>query len=215
MKLRLGEWIGLLIVLVTFGIGYHYYPNLPEMVASHWNAQGQVDGYTNRFWGAFLIPTIEVGLFLLLWIIPVIDPKKANIKKFRNSYDIFVVTFLLFLTYLYLLTINWSLGKHFDMTQYLVPGFAALFFAVGFMVEKSEPNYMIGVRTPWTLASESVWRKTNVLGGKLFKYASVIILLGFFVPNYSMWFLLVPIMFLAIFVVLHSYLIFRSEKEQS
>lgn len=213
MKLRVGEWAGLAIVVASFGIGYYFYPRLPEIVASHWNAQGQADGYTNRYWGAFLLPIIQAAMFLLFVFIPMIDPKKDNIKKFREFYDVFIVAMLLFMTYIYLLTIAWALGQRFEMLRFLTPAFAVLFFAVGFMVEKAEPNYTIGIRTPWTLASEPVWRKTHELGGKMFKVGSILTLLGIAYPNYAIWFVLTPIILVSIFLVIYSYFLFKDKKK--
>lgn len=212
MKLRVGEWAGLAIVVASFAIGYYFYPRLPEIVASHWNAQGQADGYTNRYWGAFLLPIIQAAMFLLFVFIPMIDPKKENIKKFREFYDVFIVAMLLFMTYIYLLTIAWALGQRFEMVQLLTPAFAVLFFAVGFMVEKAEPNYTIGIRTPWTLASEPVWRKTHELGGKMFKVGSIITLLGIAYPVYAIWFVLTPIILVSIFLTIYSYFLFKDKR---
>jgi len=70
------------IILVSFIISIYFYPHMPEKIASHWNAQGQVDGYISKFWGLFLIPFVLVGLALLFIAIPRIDPLKANIEKF-------------------------------------------------------------------------------------------------------------------------------------
>ena len=70
------------IILLSFIIGMYLYPQMPQKMASHWNAQGQVDGYMPKFWGLFLIPFTLVGLFLLFIVIPKIDPLNENIKKF-------------------------------------------------------------------------------------------------------------------------------------
>lgn len=72
------------IVLLSFAIGIYFYPQMPEKMASHWNALGQVDGYTSKFWGLFLMPFLSVGLLLLFILIPKIDPLKANIEIFRK-----------------------------------------------------------------------------------------------------------------------------------
>ncbi|MCJ7636463.1 MAG: DUF1648 domain-containing protein [Nitrososphaeraceae archaeon] len=88
------------IILLSFIIGIYYYPQMPEKMASHWNAHGQVDGYMSKFWGLFLIPVISVGIILLFIIIPRIDPLRSNIPQFRKYYDGFVVLINVFLFYL-------------------------------------------------------------------------------------------------------------------
>ena len=120
----------LLLILASFVIGLYYYnyPGMPERMASHWNAQGQVDGYMSKFWGLFLMPFVSLGIFLLFLAIPKIDPLKTNIEKFRSYFDTFLFLIILFLFYIYLLTLFWNLGFTFDMMQMLFPAFAVLFF---------------------------------------------------------------------------------------
>jgi len=88
---------------------------MPDEMASHWNFKGEVDDYLPKFWGLFLMPIISLGLFLLFLLIPKIDPLKANIEKFRKYFDGFMVLMMVFLFYIYLLSIIWNLGKRFDM----------------------------------------------------------------------------------------------------
>ena len=80
------SFIALSVALIAASLllSIYAYPYLPEMVASHWNTKGEVDGYLPRFWGAFLVPTIMVGLYLLVVSVPKIDPLKANIMQFIN-----------------------------------------------------------------------------------------------------------------------------------
>ncbi|HYA86765.1 MAG TPA: DUF1648 domain-containing protein, partial [Nitrospirota bacterium] len=80
--MRRSELIAVGIVIISFVVGIYIYPQLPDTIASHWNAQGQVNGYISKFWGLFLFPIISVGLVLLFVAIPRIDPLKANIEKF-------------------------------------------------------------------------------------------------------------------------------------
>ncbi len=178
MRFYKGEMLIAAILLLSFGIAGYFYPQMPERMASHWNAQGQVDGYMSRFWGVFLMPIVSLGLSLLFVLIPRIDPLRANIEKFRRHYYGFVLIILVFLLYLYLLTIFWNLGFRFNMVRMLTPAFAVLFYFCGVLMGKAKRNYFVGIRTPWTLNNEAVWDKTHRLGGKLFKAAGVVALLG-------------------------------------
>jgi uncharacterized membrane protein len=208
MKIHKSEIVVPLMILASFVLGIYVYPLLPEMVASHWGADGEVNGYMPKFWGVFLLPMISVAVFALLAGIPRVDPKKKNIEKFRKYYDIFLIVFFTFLFYLYALTLSWNFGMRFNMTQLLAPAFAALFFAIGVMVRHADPNWSIGIRTPWTLSNETVWKKTHEVGGRLFIYSSAIAAGGYFVPAYAIWFMIVPVIFTALFTVVYSYVIY-------
>jgi len=212
--MKKSERIALVIIAVSFILGVYLYPSLPDSIASHWNDRGEVDGYLGKFWGIFLLPIISVGALLLFMIFSRIDPKRENIEKFRKHFDKIIIFIFLFFFYIHVLSLLWNLGYKFEFIKLFIPGFAVLFFFVGEGVENAEQNWTMGIRTPWTLSSESVWKKTHKISGMLFKISSAIMLLGLLVSGYEFWFVIIPILFSAFFGVVYSFVIFRSEKTQ-
>jgi len=201
----------LFVILLSFAIGVYLYPQMPESMASHWNAQGQVDGYMSKCWGVFLMPLASLFLFLLFLLIPKIDPLKVNIEKFRNYFEGFIILIILFLFYIYLLSLAWNLGFRFDMGQFLMPALGVLIFFAGVMMEKAKRNWFVGIKTPWTLSSDEVWEKTHRIGGKLFKIAGVIMLFGVFLPNQS-FLVLIPLMGSVVYLIFYSYFEYQKSK---
>jgi len=199
------------IVILSFAIAVYLYPMMPDRVASHWNVQGQVDGYTDKFWGLFIMPLVSIALLLLFVAIPRIDPLKENIQKFRKTFDIFVILVLLFLLYLFGLTIIWNFGTKFNMIWALVPAFVGLFYYVGILVENAKRNWFIGIRTPWTIMNENVWNRTHKLGGKLFKISALIAVLGMLFEDYALWFVLFPVIAVSAYLVVYSYFEYQKE----
>lgn len=197
------------IIVLSFLIGIYLYPRMPLMLASHWNARGQVDGYMSKFWGLFLMPIISTLMYLLFITLPKIDPMKANVDKFRKYFDGFIVAIITFLFYLYLLTIFWNLGYKFSLIQFLSPAFALLFYSVGILIEKAKRNWFIGIRTPWTLSSDKVWDKTHKLGGKLYKLSALFSLLGLLFPLSAIYFVIIPIITFSLYLFVYSYLEFQ------
>lgn len=209
MKLRKSEIISLLIIMISFIIGIYFYSLLPDKVASHWNARGEVDGYMSKFGGLFLMPIISLVLLLLFIIIPKIDPLKHNIEKFRKYFDGFIVLMMLFLFYLYILTILWNIGVRFNFVHLLVPIFSIFFYYCGILIQKAQRNWFIGIRTPWTLSNEEVWNKTHKIGGKLFKIAGIISLIGILLPEYALFFVICPLIIASLFPVIYSYFAYQ------
>ena len=209
MKLRKSEIISLLIIMISFIIGISFYSLLPDKVASHWNARGEVDGYMSKFGGLFLMPIISLVLLLLFIIIPKIDPLKHNIEKFRKYFDGFIVLMMLFLFYLYILTILWNIGVRFNFVHLLVPIFSIFFYYCGILIQKAQRNWFIGIRTPWTLSNEQVWNKTHKIGGKLFKIAGIISLIGILLPEYALFFVICPLIIASLFPVIYSYFAYQ------
>ena len=166
-----------------------------------------------KIWGLSLLPSILVGLFLLFVLIPKVDPLKVNIERFRKYYDRFVAITIIFLFYVNLLSTLWNMGIRFNMIQFLVPVFGALFYYTGVLTENAKRNWFIGIRTPWTLSNEEVWEKTHSIGGKLFKIAGLIALLGFLFQDYAMLLVIIPVIAVSIYTTAYSY--FEYQKQVS
>jgi len=209
--MRKSEIIAFGIIILSFAIGVYLYPQMPERIASHWNSRGEVDGYMPKFWGLFIMPFIAVGLLLIFILIPRIDPLKANIEDFRRYYDWFMVLTILFLFYLYLLTVFWNIGVEFSMPQLLAPAFGILFYYCGILLENAKKNWFVGIRTPWTMSNEKVWDRTHKIGGKLFKVSGIISFLGILLPDYALLLVVVPVILVAIYTVIYSYFEFQKE----
>jgi len=201
----------LVMILFSFVIGIYFYPQMPGKMASHWNAQGQVDGYMPKFWGLFLIPFVLVGLALLFTAIPRIDPLKANIEKFIKYYDGLIILFFIFMLAVHFQVIFWNLGIKISPNTIFPIGIGILFFYIGILCENAKRNWFIGIRTPWTLSSERVWEKTHKIGGKLFKIAGIIAFVGVFFQNYALFFILVPVISFAAYTIIYSYFEYQKE----
>jgi len=81
------------------------------------------------------------------------------------------------------------------------------------LLEKSERNWFIGIRTPWTMSSDKIWHKTHILGGKLFKIAGIIAIIGIFFGKIAFFFIIIPMILFAIYLVVYSYLEYRKLKK--
>jgi uncharacterized membrane protein len=186
---------------------------LPDQMASHWNTYDQVDGYISKFWGVFLMPLITLGMLVLFLVLPGIDPLKANIAQFRESFNLFIVLIVAFMLYIHGLTLAWSLGyQDFKMSTAMLPFMGVLFIAIGFMLRKAKRNFFIGIRTPWTLSSDSVWDKTHQLGSVLFMASGAFAIIGgVFGGTTAFWLMFVPLIGSSLFLVIYSYVLYRAE----
>jgi uncharacterized membrane protein len=202
----------ILIIFATL-VGIALWDRLPEQMASHWDANDQVNGYMSRFWSVFLMPLITTGLFLLFLAIPNIDPLKANIAQFRETFNLFIVLFVGFMLYIYFLTLLWNLGyTGFNMSEAMLPALGLLFFFLGYLMRKSKRNFFIGIRTPWTLSSDRVWDETHRVGSVLFMISGVLAFLGsFFGGMTAFWFIFVPMMVSVLVTLVYSYILYQRE----
>jgi uncharacterized membrane protein len=213
MNTRTTTLIVLILIVAATLAGLLFWNQLPEQMASHWNVNDQVDGYISKLWGVLMMPLLTLGIFLLFLVIPAIDPLKANIAKFRETFNLFVLLFVAFMLYIHGLTLAWNLGySNFKMSTSMLPAIGLLFIFLGFIFRKAKRNFFIGIRTPWTLSSDTVWDKTHQLGAIFFMASGVLTILGgFFGGLRAFWFLFVPLIGSTIFLLIYSYVLYQRE----
>ncbi|NLY91293.1 MAG: SdpI family protein [Firmicutes bacterium] len=207
------EWYLLLILLLVFLISWVVYPSLPEKIATHWNVEGEVDGYSNRFTGVFFIPLLTLAFYLLFIFMPLIDPRRKNYPEFIKTYRLVKLAFVLFMTGLHLLTLAFNLGYDIDISRCVILLLGILFTLLGRGLPRIRHNYFIGIRTPWTLASPSVWTQTHQLGGKLFFWSGLAIIFGTLLPDRPrFWLMMVLVLGCTLVATVASYIYFRREE---
>ena len=213
MTTKLTTIIVLILIIGITVAGTRLWNQLPDPMASHWNENDQVDGYMSKFWGVYMMPLVTLGLFLLFLLIPNIDPLKANIAQFRGTFNLFITVIIAFMAYVHVLTLRWNLGyTDLGIGQAMLPAMGLLFIVIGSMLRKAKRNWFIGIRTPWTLSSDSVWDEVHRLGGILFMFSGVIAVIGgFFGGMVAFWSIMIPIFGTSIFLVGYSYVLYQRE----
>ena len=206
--------ISVILIIAGTLAGLLLWNQLPDQVASHWGANDQVNGYMPRLWGVLLMPIITIFMLALFLAIPSMDPLKANIEQFRADFNVFITLIIAFMLYIHALTLVWNIGyTNFRMSAAMLPALGLLFIFMGQLITKAKRNYFIGIRTPWTLSSDTVWDKSHQLGGKLFIAAGAISLFGAFFPDAAIFFIMIPVLFVTLFTVLYSYFLYLAEQK--
>lgn len=202
------------IVIITISIllSAIFYKYLPNSMASHWNAQGVVDGYSSKTFNILMFPVLLIVLFILLITIPRIDPKKKNIEKFQKYFLSFINIILIFIILIQSQIFLWNIGIHMSTTTIMPILMGILFIFIAQLLKNAKQNYTIGIRTPWTLASEKVWDKTHKLGGILFTVSGGISILSVLLPHYSFYILIGSILLSTIYLFVYSYLEYKKEQ---
>lgn len=199
----------ILLILLAFSLSIYFYPQMPEEMASHWNARGEVNGYMPKFWGSFLMPLMTLGMVGLFLVLPKIDPLKKNYSLFKNYYNGLVLVFIVFFFYIHAISIVANLGFAFNMSYLILPPMALLFLFIGYILPRCKRNWFVGIKTPWTLSSDNIWNKTHKLGGKLFMiYGAFILAMMLFydtVVEYFAWIIIGPVLTLSAFLFIYSY----------
>ncbi|MDQ3557251.1 MAG: SdpI family protein [Gemmatimonadota bacterium] len=205
-------WTGLTIVGAMAAFTAAVYGRLPPRIATHWNLAGEPDGWSGRP-GAWLLPTVALGTWALLMAVPRIDPRGDNYARFRDTYLLVVNLTLVFLGVLHVATVGSALGWPVEVGRLTNAMLGLLFVGLGNVLPRVRPNWFLGIRTPWTLESDRVWRETHRLGGRVFVAGGVLILLLALLPDTTAEWLLLPVLLGTTAVpVVYSYLAWRRER---
>ncbi len=208
MKNKVADVLCLIIITLLVAVVIYLYPVLPEKIPTHWNAAGEIDGYMAKPWGAFLMPLIAAVIFLVMKLIPMISPKGFRTDEFRPVVNIFQVTLVAFMAAIGLLTLLAAMGVNAPVDILVVSGVGLLLIILGNFMSKVRKNFFIGIRTPWTLASDEVWSRTHRLGGRLLMLAGLFMLVGAPLKIQSELTVLVVTVF-ALTPVIYSYFLYR------
>ncbi|MCM3792104.1 SdpI family protein [Priestia megaterium] len=158
-------------------------PHLPATMPIHWGANGEADGFATKINAMILTVGIMVLIYFVIAFVPRIDPRKENYKYFSKTYNILLNAVLLLFFFVNMSTILQGLGYNVPMS-YIAPIMAGLvFIIIGNYLQRVRSNYFMGIRTPWTLSNETVWKKTHRLSGKIFFIGGLLILISAFLPD--------------------------------
>lgn len=208
------EWFSVALIILSFAVGVYFYQNFPTQVPTHWNIQGQVDGYSSAIVGAFLLPSLALALYLMFLVLPYFDPKREEYANFASVYHRFKDLMVAFFYVLFILTGLNGLGYRIDIGFWVPILIGGLFVIIGAMMEKIKMNWFMGIRTPWTMSSETVWNKTHKLSSKVLMLAGLLIAATVLVPPY--WKVVLFVLAIVIILVtlpVYSYILFRREQK--
>lgn len=207
--------VALVLIFVVTAV---LYGQLPDPMPIHWNAAGVPDDFASRPFGAFLLPSTALAVYLLFLLLPRIDPRRDNYERFAGAYRVLRDAITLFLVLLQgLILYALILGDSRLSTDFVLAGLAFLFMVMGGYMPRFRSNWFVGIRTPWTLSDDRVWRRTHRLGGRIFLLTGVIMLAGLLLPpGWDFVLVMTSALVAALVPTVYSYLLYRRlEREGS
>lgn len=205
-------WIWVIMLLPILYLAY-IWKTLPDIVPTHFGMDGQPNDWSHKTLLLYVVPGMTVGVYLLLTIIPMIDPKQ-KIREMGNKYYLLKLFITLFISVLCVFMVQSAITKNIGNSNVVFLLVGALFVFLGNYMQALKPNYFIGIRTPWTLESEMVWRKTHQLGGKLFFVAGMLVMILPFLLKEKFEPVFITVIAVAsIIPVAYSFILFKQEKK--
>lgn len=214
MKINLKRELPVLaIVLLPFIYLAFIWNDLPDILPMHWNIKGEVDRFGSKNELLLLPFLLPVLTYLIFFIGPLVDPKN-KLSEMGSKFQNIKFWMSIFMSALAIGIIYLSANHIEAQPTYIISALGFLYLILGNYFKTIRPNYFIGLRTPWTLESETVWKASHQLTGKLFFIGGLLtIVLGFALDSeYAMYSYLGITLLISIIAIVYSYLVFQKEK---
>ncbi|MAL16943.1 MAG: hypothetical protein CL670_07800 [Balneola sp.] len=177
LKAMKKEWPILILLLAPFVVSLILSDRVPDTVPTHFNLQGEADDFGPKWIILYMLPALGLVIYLGLLFLPGIDPKK-RIEETQKPIAAIRLVLALFMVGLYSIMMLIVTGSDIDINSYVSIAVGILFIGFGNYMNSVKPNYFIGLRTPWTLESPIVWKKTHRLGSKIWMVGGIIIVVS-------------------------------------
>ena len=208
MSTRSANTISLISIVLLAAYVAWMYSALPDPMPTHWNAAGQADDYMPKLQGAVVLAAVPAFIFIIFRLIPVISPRGFRTESFTGVLNILMTASVVFGSVIGIVTIQAALGAEFNISTVVMVAVGLLLMVLGNFMGKVRKNFFIGIRTPWTLASDEVWAKTHRLGGWCLVIAgAAMALLAVLAPTVE-WIIYIVVV-MALIPVVYSYVAYR------
>ncbi|KGE20950.1 SdpI family protein [Paenibacillus wynnii] len=177
------DTVSVILGLITLVYALVNYDRLPQLLPAQFGITGEVNKYWDKGSVISLLGAFGVLLPVLLQFTRSIDPKRENYRKFENAHGMIRLAISLLLNTSLALSVSYGLDYHFPAGKILIAVLGLMFMVIGNYLPQVKHNYFLGIRTPWTLASPEVWRKTHRFSGILWAIAGVLFILAVFMPE--------------------------------
>jgi uncharacterized membrane protein len=218
-------FVSVALTLVALGASLYVYEfrydDLPDRVPVHWDISFNPDGWapkSDALLVFFLWPLVMGGFCLLTLALPWLSPRRFRVDAFRGTYGYIMMLAVALMGYLHVALLWATIHPGMNKTTFLrffLGGICLFFGLIGNVLGKVRRNFWMGVRTPWTLASEAVWNRTHRLAAWLFVAAGVIgFLLAMVLPTAAAWVAFVSLPVAALVPVFYSLVLYKRLERQ-
>lgn len=166
MRIRLTDVVSVLAMVFAAFFTIAHFPDLPERVAVHFDIHGKPNGWMTREWAAWFMPAFSLGMWLLVRFVGGLVPR-ANGASRANDSSLAMIAMMstLLMSALHVIVLRLALGHSTSINDSIWLLLGAFFVGLGLVLPRLRRNRFAGIRTPWTLASEENWARTQRFAG--------------------------------------------------
>ncbi|ASB87538.1 SdpI family protein [Bacillus sonorensis] len=198
------------LILINLLVWVIAYPHISDQVPIHWSSSGEVDRYASKMEAMLTAMGLLVVVYILMAVTPKVDPRKKNYRMFSKTYDILINAMMVLFSLINILMVLSGMGYDLPTSSIVPVLVGALLIIIGNYLPRVRPNFFMGIKNPWTLSSDAIWKKTHRFGAKVFTIAGIFIAAdGLFTIGENV---ILPIILLTVIApYVYSYMLFRKE----
>jgi uncharacterized membrane protein len=200
--------IGLGLCLAAIASSVWAYPLLPQRVPTHWDLAGNVNGYSSPAFAVTLTPAIMGLIWLFMLVLPAISPRGFRLDESAGAFYLAMLAVIALLLIIHVALLRAALTTSAPSFTLLFASIGALLIVIGSLLGSVKKNFWFGVRTPWTLASDEVWSRTNKLAGRLFVVGGAVVVVASFFGNAALPAMIAVVTLVAIVSIAYSYVVY-------
>ncbi len=167
MRTKTAMVAGMVLTVSALIYALVLWPLLPAHIPTHWDISGRADSWGDKSWAAFALPGLMALFVAMMPALPRLSPRGFAVEPFRGTFNFLLLVVVAMFGYLHLITMQAALHPGFDMGRMMLAGLLLFLALIGNVLGKVRRNFWMGVRTPWTLASDAVWIATHRLAARL------------------------------------------------
>ncbi|NLW41967.1 MAG: DUF1648 domain-containing protein [Tissierellia bacterium] len=190
---------------IIIGVAFYtlFYNKMPDIIPTHWNFSGEIDGYSEKFNAFVLIPAGMVGANIFLNFMLDNDPKNRTQKN--KAITIGKISMPVILLFILTIQTIFGLGREVKVNLLVDILMGVLFIAIGNYLPKAKRNYVVGIKVPWTLNSDENWNRTHRFGGVVYIIGGFLFIINSFINSSIIVFLTIGALFLPIIYSFYLY----------
>ena len=211
-------WLSIIIIIVQIALALYLSSFIADdaRIPSHWNIRGEIDGYTGKWTAILLSPGINILMFIIMLILPIISVRyRETPERFSRMIPQITNIVIFFFAIIHIYTLLLGAELITNTGTFLYYSLGLMFILLGNILPKMPSSFFIGIRTPWTLSSEHVWRKTHKVGGICFVMGGLLMI---FIPaiwgNHATALTIMFVLFITLILcpVLYSFFLYKKEE---
>ncbi len=211
-------WLSIIIIIVQIALALYLSSFIADdaRIPSHWNIRGEIDGYTGKWTAILLFPGINILMFIIMLILPIISVRyRETPERFSHMIPKITNIVIFFFAIIHIYTLLLGAKLITNTGTFLYYSLGLMFILLGNILPKMPSSFFIGIRTPWTLSSEHVWRKTHKVGGICFVMGGLLMI---FIPaiwgNHATALTIMFVLFITLILcpVLYSFFLYKKEE---